>query len=88
MAAARFIVSGRVQGVGFRFFTLREARALGLSGFVRNQPDGTVEVVAEGSTKVLAALEERLREGPAFADVVALERFEIAASKLHGFSIG
>jgi acylphosphatase len=87
MAAARFVVSGRVQGVGFRYFTLREARALGLSGFVRNQPDGTVEVVAEGAAELLATLADRLRDGPAFAEVVAVERSEVAATQRGDFCI-
>lgn len=63
-SAVRWIVSGRVQGVGFRHFTIRAARALGLRGTVRNVPDGTVEVRAAGPDERLDALRERLREGP------------------------
>jgi acylphosphatase len=57
-------VRGRVQGVGFRFYVLREAIYLGLDGFVANERDGSVHVVAEGPPSVLDALLERLREGP------------------------
>ena len=63
----RAFVSGRVQGVGFRYFTQHEARRLGLNGYVRNLPDGRVEVVAEGSRRALEALVSALREGPAGA---------------------
>jgi len=57
-------VRGRVQGVGFRVFALREAMALGLAGFVANLADGGVRVVAEGPRRDLDALLERLHEGP------------------------
>jgi acylphosphatase len=67
-------VRGRVQGVGYRYFVSREAESLDVAGFVRNLPDGSVEVVAEATEEALARLEERLREGPAFAAVSALER--------------
>jgi acylphosphatase len=71
----RFIVSGVVQGVGFRWFVARHARALGLGGYARNLPDGRVEVVAAGAgIEALSRLEELLREGPAHARVERLER--------------
>ena len=79
MAAHRYIVAGRVQGVGYRYFVLQEARALGVTGFARNQPDGSVEVVAEGSDDSLKQLEERLREGPSFSSVSEVERQSIDA---------
>lgn len=60
-------VSGRVQGVGFRYFAQHEARRLGLCGYVRNLPDGRVEVSAEGSRRALESLVVALREGPAGA---------------------
>lgn len=72
----RFIVSGRVQGVGFRAFVADTARAEGLSGWVRNVPDGSVEVHAEGDAEAMARLEWRLWQGPAHAhvdDVVAVD---------------
>jgi acylphosphatase len=74
MAAYRYLVSGRVQGVGYRYFALREAEALGVTGFARNLPDGRVEVVAEGSDEALAAFEGRLQAGPGFASVSGLEK--------------
>ncbi len=58
------IVHGRVQGVGFRFFVLRQAVALGLKGWVRNLAEGTVEVLAEGDAASLRELLTALQEGP------------------------
>jgi acylphosphatase len=71
----RFVVSGQVQGVGFRWFVARHARALGLGGYARNLPDGRVEVVTSGpGAEAIARLEELLRAGPAHARVEGLER--------------
>lgn len=71
----RFVVSGVVQGVGFRWFVARHARSLGLGGYARNLPDGRVEVLAAGAgAEALARLEALLREGPAHARVEQLER--------------
>lgn len=71
----RFLVSGLVQGVGFRWFVARHARALGLGGYARNLADGRVEVVAcGGAGDALAKLEALLRDGPAHARVERLER--------------
>lgn len=71
----RFLVSGQVQGVGFRWFVARHARGLGLGGYARNLPDGRVEVVAsDGPAEALARLEELLRSGPSHAQVAGLER--------------
>jgi acylphosphatase len=71
----RFLVSGQVQGVGFRWFVARHARNLGLGGYARNLPDGRVEVVASGGrAEAIARLEELLRAGPAHAWVERLER--------------
>ena len=58
------IVAGRVQGVGYRYFAANNARRLGLSGYVRNLPDGRVEVAASGSRAALEALVALLKEGP------------------------
>ncbi len=63
------IVSGQVQGVGFRYFVLRRARQLGLSGSVRNLPGGQVEVRAAGARDELNLLLEDLRRGPLFSRV-------------------
>jgi acylphosphatase len=71
----RFLISGLVQGVGFRWYVARHARTLGLGGYARNLPDGRVEVVASGSeAEAIARLEELLRTGPAHAQVEGLER--------------
>jgi acylphosphatase len=72
--STRFLVSGSVQGVGFRWFVARHARALGLAGYARNLPDGRVEVVVSGPDDALPALERLLRAGPANAQVEGLER--------------
>jgi acylphosphatase len=64
-----------VQGVGFRWYVARHARALGLRGYARNLPDGRVEVVANGADEpALARLEQMLRAGPASARVERVER--------------
>ena len=73
MAAKRFTVQGRVQGVGFRYFVVREAQALGLAGWVRNLPDGRVEVLAAGEAGVVDTLEGRLWHGPPHARVSEVE---------------
>jgi len=74
--ARRFVVRGRVQGVGFRFFVEREAHMLGVAGWVRNNPDGTVEVLAMGTRDQLLGLRGRLREGPRAARVDAVDESE------------
>jgi acylphosphatase len=66
-------VSGRVQGVGFRWFVLRRADALGLHGWVRNLPDGRVEVVASGTEPSMEALDAAVRAGPGLALVRGVE---------------
>jgi acylphosphatase len=85
--AYRYVVSGRVQGVGYRYFVLRQADVLGVSGYARNRADGAVEVVAEGKDAALADFEARLREGPAFAEVANVEREAIAERGSGGFHI-
>ena len=71
--ACRFLVRGRVQGVGFRWFVEREAHVLQIAGWVRNNPDSTVEVLAQGTREQLAGLHSRLREGPRAARVDEVE---------------
>jgi acylphosphatase len=71
--ARRFLVRGRVQGVGFRWFVEREAHILKIAGWVRNNPDSTVEVLAQGTRDQLAGLHSRLREGPRAARVDEVE---------------
>jgi acylphosphatase len=67
------IVHGRVQGVFFRDFTRREANALGLKGYVRNVPDGSVEVVAEGPAEMVERLLRQVNVGPSSARVDRVE---------------
>jgi acylphosphatase len=71
--ARRFVVRGRVQGVGFRWFVEREAHILKIAGWVRNNPDGTVEILAQGTRDQLAGLHSRLREGPRAARIDAVD---------------
>ena len=80
----RFLVSGRVQGVGFRAFVLSRARKLGLVGTVANLADGRVEVEAVGEPEALDKLESRLRKGPGGARVRDVERQEIAGDAALG----
>jgi acylphosphatase len=87
MASYRYRVKGRVQGVGYRYFVLQEAEALGVAGFARNEPDGSVVVVAAAPDDVIAAFEGRLREGPPFARVEGVERAAIAERGDQGFHI-
>jgi len=79
MKATRYLITGIVQGVGFRFFTERAARSLGLRGYVRNLPDGRVEAVAGGTAENLEDFGGRLRIGPAGArvDDVTTEEMEL-----------
>lgn len=78
MDAVRYIVSGRVQGVGFRWFVMREAARLDLAGYVRNLPDGTVEVVAQGAVSALVSLESALRHGPPAARVDGVDKSNLS----------
>jgi acylphosphatase len=72
----RFVVRGRVQGVGFRWFVEREAQLLGVVGWVRNNYDGSVEVLASGTREQITELRRRLRQGPRAARVDDLEESE------------
>lgn len=67
------LVSGLVQGVGYRAFVLEQARELGLTGWTRNLPSGKVEVLAQGGEDALEEFVERLRKGPPWARVDAVE---------------
>ena len=79
--ARRFLVRGRVQGVGFRWFVEREAQILRVAGWVRNNVDGAVEVFAQGTTDQLRALRERLQQGPRAARVDQVEETEAPLSQ-------
>lgn len=81
------IVSGRVQGVGFRAFTRRHAVDMGIAGYVENLPDGRVEVVAEGAKGDLELLLVRLKNGPTHADVSDIECEWREPGGLRGFFV-
>src|SRR5581483_7636439 len=74
--ARRFVVRGRVQGVGFRWFVEREAHILGIAGWVRNNADSSVEVLAMGTPEQLAGLRSRLHQGPRAARVDDVQESE------------
>lgn len=77
--AFRIWVNGRVQGVGFRWFTRRAAQEVGsLAGRVRNLPDGRVEVEVAGEPERVEALRQRLRQGPSGSRVTGLEEIELS----------
>lgn len=88
MVAARFLVSGRVQGVYFRASTREQALRLQLTGHVRNLDDGRVEVLAVGETQAIDALAQWLEDGPPAARVAGVERFAHAGAGAHeGFAV-
>lgn len=72
-----YVIAGEVQGVGFRFFASRHGRRLGLLGWVRNLPDGRVEVVAEGDAEPLAEFEALLTRGPVLASVTEVQKADL-----------
>lgn len=82
------VVSGSVQGVGFRFATERQARKLGLSGWVRNLPDGNVEILAEGKPEDVQSLLDWCHVGPPAAQVTSVRHRDVPADQpLTGFGI-
>jgi acylphosphatase len=85
MPAVRLVISGRVQGVGFRMFVERQARKHGVRGWVRNRRDGTVEALLIGDDRALAEMEAACRRGPSMAVVTQLDRFEAADDGSDGF---
>jgi acylphosphatase len=88
IVARRFLISGRVQGVGFRVFAEARAAVEGVHGFVRNRPDGKVEVQVEGDQESVDRFELTLRRGPAGARVENVEVESLApAHRATGFHI-
>ena len=89
LSARRAVVRGRVQGVGFRYFAERAARELGIRGWVRNRPDGTVETLAEGEGEAVDRYLDRLRKGPlgSRVDAVDIADAEVASPRLSSFEI-
>ena len=85
--ARLYRVRGRVQGVGFRYFVEQAARALGVSGWVRNRDDGEVEVYAAGNPEQLSELAGMLWKGPRWAEVRGVDESEAPIEQGHGFSV-
>jgi acylphosphatase len=83
----RMTVSGRVQGVGFRYFARQRAELHGVAGFVRNLPDGTVEVQAEGPAGAVSAFEADVRRGPSFGKVADATVVETKPRGFESFEI-
>ncbi|GHA89552.1 acylphosphatase [Cognatilysobacter bugurensis] len=84
MTAARFFISGTVQGVWFRASTREQAQRLGLRGYARNLDDGRVEVLAAGDAESVGALAQWLAHGPPNARVTGVERTEAEESEAGG----
>ncbi|WP_380871431.1 acylphosphatase [Sphingomonas sp. DBB INV C78] len=78
-------IRGRVQGVYYRGWSVETARSLGLSGWVRNRRDGSVEALVAGEVEVVARFVELCRRGPAAARVENIEEVDVAAEPLDGF---
>ena len=88
IVAKRFLVSGRVQGVGFRWFVQDHAAAEGVHGYVRNLPDGRVEALVEGDDDAVLRVERALRRGPSGADVEqVVAEAAVPSGRATGFSI-
>jgi acylphosphatase len=85
--ARRYVVHGRVQGVGFRYFVERAALDLGVDGYVMNRADGTVEVYASGREEQLSDLKQRLWTGPGLARVDNVEEHESEPGRRSGFGV-
>ena len=86
MRTVRLRIEGQVQGVGYRLWAVRMAAGLGLDGWVRNRPDGTVELLATGAGPAVTALIEACRDGPAGAGVTAVEIADAEPDGARGFA--
>ena len=87
MSAARFLVSGRVQGVFFRAWSREQADELGVRGWIRNRPDGHVEAHVEGDEAAVEAIIARLRSGPPAAEVEALRIWDADVCEFEDFEV-
>lgn len=88
MIGRRFIVKGRVQGVGFRYYAIRAAREAGVTGTVRNLPDGNVEAIAEGTRDAIERFRASLQKGPSYAHVSDLVEEEAQPTgRYSGFEV-
>jgi len=85
VTARRWFISGRVQGVGFRWFVVKHAHDLGLTGWARNEDDGRVHVYAVGYPEKLDRLAGLLYQGPKMAEVRGVEQQEAAVQQLSSF---
>ncbi len=85
--ARRYVVRGRVQGVGFRYFVEHTANAIGVEGWVRNLDDGSVEVYAHGTPEQMAEFEGHLWKGPRWAEVRGVDVEEAAPENRRGFHV-
>ena len=83
----RFVVSGRVQGVGFRYFVRSQAKKMNVGGWVRNLPDGRVEALATAEIDVLALFESELRRGPSLSSVEKIETAEERRADFDSFEV-
>ena len=83
MAAKRFLIRGRVQGVGFRYFAQRSAQRLGVKGFARNLPNGDVEVHAEAEAATLKLFKQELERGPRMSLVSDIVESDVPDSGLY-----
>ncbi len=87
MLARRYVVKGRVQGVGFRYFVCRAAQNLGIRGWVRNLEDGTVEVHAQGGSETMTRFVAEIRSGPSFAIVEDIQEDDARTEDYEDFFI-
>ena len=87
LAARRWRVNGRVQGVGYRWFVVKCANEIGVKGWVRNEPDGGVQAYAIGSEEQLDRLAGFLHKGPPLSDVRSVEQQEASIEKVTAFEI-
>jgi len=85
--ARLLLITGRVQGVGFRYFTYRQAAALDVCGWVRNLPSGQVEAHFEGSLEAVLELERHMASGPRFSSVTAVDATEVDNEEYERFEI-
>jgi acylphosphatase len=87
LIARHYLISGRVQGVGFRYFAERAAREAGVTGWVRNLPNGNVEVHANGTRAQIERIESRLRQGPPRSDIRGCDSFDVEPTGAQAFEI-
>ena len=88
MVSATIRVTGRVQGVGYRYYAMRQAHEFGLNGYVKNQGDGSVEVQVEGEKEIIERFKSFLKQGPGYSSVDQVEiTYEPYLAKYNKFSV-